>query len=80
MEELNPTSRGVNCNCLKSLGITTLGRRGKGGVPEVFDHPDGHPDLVGDGQPDHHQSPHVHAKNLKGALIVFTYPATPKGI
>ena len=65
---------------VKSLGTTTLGRRGKGGVPEVFDHPEGHPDLVADGQPYHHKRPHVRAKNLKGALIVFTYPAARKGI
>ncbi|RYZ86244.1 MAG: RHS repeat protein, partial [Proteobacteria bacterium] len=80
MKDLNLSSHGVNCNCMKSRGITTLGRRGEGGVPEVFDHPDGHPDLVGDDQPAHHEMPHVHATNTKGAVIVFTYPAGRTGI
>lgn len=57
-----------------------LGRRDKGGVAEVFDHPDEHPDLVGDDQPAHHEIPHVHATNIKGAVIVFTYPAGRKEI
>jgi hypothetical protein len=80
MKDLNLSSHGVNCNCMKSRGITTLGRRDKNGVAEVFEHPDGHPDLVGDDQPAHHEIPHVHATNTKGAVIVFTYPAGRKGI
>lgn len=34
---------------------------------------------IGDGHPEHHESPHVHATNKKGEKIVFTYPAGRSG-
>nr|WP_274603708.1 RHS repeat-associated core domain-containing protein [Pseudomonas lutea] len=79
MDRLNPTSRGVNCACLKQRGVTSLGRESKDESFYVFDHPDGHAGLTGPGQPDHHASPHVHAVNKKGVLIVFTYPSENLG-
>ncbi|SEU12998.1 RHS repeat domain-containing protein, partial [Pseudomonas graminis] len=81
MDDLHPSSRGVNCACLKSRGITTLGRWSGTENKKffVFDHPDGHPDLVGPGQPEHHERPHVHGKNKKGEMIIFTYPAPRPG-
>ncbi|HEX8593289.1 MAG TPA: RHS repeat-associated core domain-containing protein, partial [Pseudomonas sp.] len=79
MDRLHTSSRGVNCACLKKRGITTLGREVEKQLPEVFDHPDGHPDLSGPGQPDHHEMPHVHATNKKGEVVIFTYPAGRKG-
>ncbi|WP_244160367.1 RHS repeat-associated core domain-containing protein [Pseudomonas graminis] len=79
MERLHPSSRGVNCACLKKRGIATLGREVEEQQLEVFDHPDGHPDLVGPGQPEHHEMPHVHATNKKGEVLIFTYPSGRKG-
>lgn len=79
MERLHPSSRGVNCACLKKRGIATLGREVEEQQQEVFDHPDGHPDLVGPGQPEHHEMPHVHATNKKGEVLIFTYPSGRKG-
>ncbi|MBV6290487.1 RHS repeat-associated core domain-containing protein, partial [Pseudomonas aegrilactucae] len=73
LSELNDTSKGKNYACLCARG-TTLGREGEHDDSLVFDHPDGHPDMVGEGFPDHHDGPHVHARNKKGQIIVFTYP------
>jgi RHS repeat-associated protein len=81
-DELNPTSRGANHACLRRKGASGLGRQcGKrDGTEEptspakVFDHPDGHPELTGPGQPDHHKGPHVHATNHKKEEVIFTYP------
>ncbi|TDV40612.1 RHS repeat-associated protein, partial [Pseudomonas helmanticensis] len=72
-QELNGDSDGRFCACLKKRGVKTLGRRGYDNS-EVFDHPDGHPHMVGEGHPDHHSTPHVHAKNKKGESKIFTYP------
>jgi RHS repeat-associated protein len=75
--ELAPSSRGRNFAELKLTGARGLGRKDARGVAskaEVFDHPDGHPNLVGSGQPKHHKSPHVHATNSKGETIIVTYP------
>jgi hypothetical protein len=72
-QELNGESDGRFCACLKKRGVTTLGRRGHDNS-EVFDHPDGHPHMVGEGHPEHHSSPHVHAMNKKGESKIFTYP------
>ncbi|WP_425274904.1 hypothetical protein [Pseudomonas aegrilactucae] len=73
VSKLNPESRGKNYACLCARG-STLGRKEEGAKPLVFDHPDGHPHMVGEGFPAHHNGPHVHAKNKKGEVIIFTYP------
>uniref|UniRef100_UPI001F343295 RHS repeat domain-containing protein n=1 Tax=Pseudomonas sp. LAM2023 TaxID=2800477 RepID=UPI001F343295 len=72
-DQINDGSRGKNCYCLLANGVENFGRRGWDGSI-VFDHPDGHPHMVGDGHPDHHRSPHVHATNRKGETIIVTYP------
>jgi RHS repeat-associated protein len=79
MSRLKPSSRGLNYAHMQRQGARKLGCECVKRKVEVFDHPDGHPELVGDGQPDHHESPHVHAKNRKGEVIIFTYPARSSG-
>jgi len=73
--ELNDGSRGANTAALKRVGATTLGRRDPESKAEFFDHPDGHPNLTGAGQPSHHAEPHVHATKANGATIVIVYKA-----
>ncbi|TRX72846.1 RHS repeat-associated core domain-containing protein [Pseudomonas mangiferae] len=80
MGDLNEKSRGGNCNCLKQMGVDSLGRYDEKTGAEFFDHPDGHPDMTGPGQPIHHKSPHVHAKNGKGENLIFTYPGVKNGL
>ncbi|WEJ21579.1 RHS domain-containing protein [Pseudomonas sp. SD17-1] len=76
-QQLRVESRGKNYACLCARD-STLGREEIGGQAQVFDHPDGHPHLVGEGFPAHHDGPHVHAKNKKGEGIIFTYPGVLK--
>ena len=76
-QQLRVESRGKNYACLCARD-STLGREEIGGQAQVFDHPDGHPHLVGEGFPAHHDGPHVHAKNKKGEGIIFTYPGLLK--
>jgi RHS repeat-associated protein len=76
-DELNATSRGKNFNRLQAEGASDLGRRDPVTGAEFFDHPDGHPDQIGDAFPAHHASPHVHATNPKGDTVIITYPAAP---
>jgi RHS repeat-associated protein len=73
-DELNQSSRGTNAAELQRRGTTNLGRRDAHTRAEVFDHPDGHPDLTGPDQPPHHAGPHVHATNAAGDEIVIPYP------
>ncbi len=72
-QQLRVESRGKNYACLCARD-STLGREEIGGQAQVFDHPDGHPHMVGEGFPAHHDGSHVHAKNKKGEGIIFTYP------
>jgi RHS repeat-associated protein len=73
--ELNPSSRGENFGRLQAEGAGDLGRRDPISGAEVFEHPDGHPDQIGEGFPSHHEQPHVHAKDAQGRELIVTYPA-----
>ena len=73
-DELHGTSRGKNAAELQRRGATNVGSRDPRSGAEVFDHPDGHPDLTGPEQPPHHESPHVHARNAAGEEIIIPYP------
>ncbi|MBL8740197.1 MAG: RHS repeat protein, partial [Myxococcales bacterium] len=73
-DELKGPSRGANGAELQRRGATNLGRMDPATKAQVFDHPDGHPHLLGPDQPAHHSSPHVHAVNSKAEKIVITYP------
>jgi uncharacterized protein RhaS with RHS repeats len=44
-----------------------------GNVARVLNHPDGHPDQVGDEYPDVHRCPHFHARNALGQEEIFEY-------
>ena len=70
---LNGESRGPSANRLQAEGATNVGREHPATGAQVFDHPDGHPDLTGPDQPPHHDGPHVHAVNAAGHKKVFPY-------
>jgi RHS repeat-associated protein len=72
-DELHGSSRGANAAELQRQGATNLGRRDPRTGAQVFDHPDGHPDLTGPGQPSHHAGPHVHGTNAAGEEIIIPY-------
>lgn len=76
-DALNEDSRGRNFNELQSDGASGLGWRSvdKDGntLASVFDHPDGHPTMVGPPHPPHHAYPHIHAVNIHGEEVVITY-------
>jgi RHS repeat-associated protein len=75
--ELNESSRGANAAELQRQGATNLGRRDVRNGSQVFDHPDGHPEKTGPGQPPHHSVPHVHGRNAAGDEIVVPYSGPP---
>ncbi len=77
-EKLHPSSRGSNASELQRQGATNLGREDPGSGATVFDHPDGHPELVGPDQPVHHSFPHVHGVNSAGEEIIVIYPGPSK--
>jgi RHS repeat-associated protein len=72
-EELNLESRGRNFSRLQADGATSLGRRDPISRASFMDHPDGHPNMVGAGHPEHHAHPHVHAINPAGEELIITY-------
>jgi RHS repeat-associated protein len=71
--ELNPDSRGPNAAELQRQGARDAGRRDPRTGATVEDHPDGHPTLVGAGQPPHHAEPHVHGRDARGGEVIIPY-------
>ncbi|EAB9928857.1 hypothetical protein D7O28_22680, partial [Salmonella enterica subsp. enterica] len=73
LDDLNPSSRGVNWAKMKAEGGQSLGRRNPNGKNQWFEHPDGHPDAGQSGIPEHHSGGHIHAIDPKGNEVIFTW-------
>ncbi|TGD03849.1 hypothetical protein C9F06_17060 [Salmonella enterica subsp. enterica serovar Wilhelmsburg] len=73
LDDLNPSSRGVNWGKMKAEGGQSLGRRNPNGKNQWFEHPDGHPDAGQPGIPEHHSGGHIHAIDPKGNEVIFTW-------
>jgi RHS repeat-associated protein len=64
---------GPNYTFVKQNGGANFGYESPGSRAKVLNHPDGHPDQVGEGFPDHHQCPHFHSMNSEGEEAIFRY-------
>jgi hypothetical protein len=78
--DLNATSRGRNAAEIQRQGGTNVGRRDPNTGAHTMDHPDGHPDMTGPGQPAHHSQPHVHGVDRNGNEVIITYPPVSGGM
>lgn len=73
LDDLNPSSRGVNWAKMNAEGVQSLGRRNPNGKNQWLKHPDGHPDAGQPGIPEHHSGGHIHAIVPKGNEVIFTW-------
>uniref|UniRef100_UPI0018EA3B43 RHS repeat-associated core domain-containing protein n=1 Tax=Dyella sp. ASV21 TaxID=2795114 RepID=UPI0018EA3B43 len=64
---------GANYTYVKQNGGSNYGYYDPGSKAKVMNHPDGHPDQLGDSHPEHHNCPHFHAVNARGEERIFPY-------
>ncbi|MFK2873628.1 RHS repeat-associated core domain-containing protein [Dyella lipolytica] len=64
---------GPNYTYVRQNGGNNYGYESPNSPARVMNHPDGHPDQVGDDYPSHHHCPHFHSVNAQGKEMIFPY-------
>jgi hypothetical protein len=67
------TRDGPNYAYVRQMGEVHYGYYDLDSDARIFNHPDGHPDQIGEEFPDYHECPHYHAVNQSCEERIFTY-------